>query len=438
MSARQTLTQLSTAQLQARSRDLAARLDQLRAAGLKLDLTRGKPAADQLDLSNELDGILRGDYRLADGTDARNYGGLLGIPEARAFGARMLGAAPEHVIAGGNSSLQLMHLVVDIALRFGLWGADTAWHRAASAGGGQIKFLCPVPGYDRHFAICESLGIEMVAVPMTVDGPDMDAVEARVAADPLIKGIWCVPKYSNPTGCVYSDAVVQRVAQLPKRAGEHFLVLWDNAYAVHDLESNGPRLASLTRQLANEGTQDNAVQFTSTSKITFAGAGVGFLAASPLIVKSLEHHMGSMTIGPDKVNQLRHVRFLDGRLDAHMQRHADLIRPKFRAVLERLEHALDGLGVATWTRPHGGYFISFDTIPGIARRVIARAKETGVTLTPAGATFPYGRDPQDRNIRIAPTFPRLEDIEAATDVFVLCVELESIEQILATRSRSPH
>ena len=428
------LAQRTTEQLQARTRELTARLDQLRAEGLALDLTRGKPAADQLALSNALDGILHGDFRLKDGTDARNYGGLLGIPEARAFGAAILDTTPDRVIAGGNSSLTLMHMVVDAALRIGLWGTDSAWQRDIEAAGERIKFLCPVPGYDRHFTICESLGIEMIPVPMTEQGPDMDRVESLVSADPLIKGIWCVPKYSNPTGCVYSDAVTQRLARLPTLAGKHFLVLWDNAYAVHDFETPGPRLTNLAPLLAAAGTEDHAVQFTSTSKITFAGAGVAFLASSPLIVKSLEKHLSAFTIGPDKVNQLRHVRFLEGRLKAHMQQHAALIRPKFQAVLERLDHAFAGLGVATWTQPAGGYFISFNTLPGIAKRVIARARSIGVTLTPAGATFPYGNDPDDRNIRIAPTFPRLEDVEAATDVFTLCVELESIEQILARRT----
>jgi aspartate/methionine/tyrosine aminotransferase len=429
----QPLSARSTEQLQARARELAARLDQTKAAGLSLDLTRGKPASDQLDLSNELDGILRGDYRLKDGTDARNYGGLLGIPEARAFGASVLETTADRVIAGGNSSLSLMQLVVDTALRIGLWGADSAWQRESEKTRARVKFVCPVPGYDRHFAICESLGIEMVTAPMTDRGPDMDAVEALVASDPMIKGIWCVPKYSNPTGCVYAADVVRRIAQLPKKAGAHFLVMWDNAYAVHDLEMPGPRLEAIAPLLVAAGTQDNAVQFTSTSKITFAGAGVAFLASSPLVIKSLEKHLSSMTIGPDKVNQLRHVRFLEGRLSAHMQRHATLIRPKFQAVLERLEHSLGALGIASWTQPKGGYFISLDTLPGIAQRVVARARAIGVTLTPAGATFPYGRDPNDRNIRIAPTFPRLADVEAATDVFVLCVELESIEQILSQR-----
>ncbi len=427
------LSQRTSEQLKARSHELNARLDQLKAAGLALDLTRGKPAADQLDLSNALDGILHGDYRLKDGTDARNYGGLLGIPEARALGAALLGTTPERVIAGGNSSLSLMQLVIDAAVRVGLWGPGSAWRRDANT---PIRFLCPVPGYDRHFAICESLGIEMVTVPMTDVGPDMNAVEARVAADPTIKGVWCVPKYSNPTGCVYSDAVVARIAQLPKRASANFLVMWDNAYAVHDLEQPSPKLASIAPLAIAAGTDDNVVQFTSTSKITFAGAGVAFMAASPSVVRALEKYMSTMTIGPDKINQLRHVRLLDGRVAQHMQQHAALIRPKFAAVLERLDQSLGELDVATWTRPKGGYFISLDTLPGIAKRVIARARAIGVTLTPAGATFPYGADPNDSNIRIAPTFPRLADVEAATDVFVLCVELESIEQILARRLAS--
>ncbi len=432
----QPLAERGSEQLQARVRELTARLDQLRAEALALDLTRGKPAADQLDLSNELDGILHGDYRLKDGTDARNYGGLLGIPEVRALGANMLDTTADRVIAGGNSSLTLMHFVVDTALRVGLWGTGSAWQREGESARAPIRFICPVPGYDRHFSICESLDIEMLTVPMTDSGPDMDAVEALVAADPLIKGIWCVPKYSNPTGCVYSDTVVARIARLAKRAGAHFLVMWDNAYAVHDLEPGGPQLASLAPLLIAAGTDDHAVQFTSTSKITFAGAGVGFLASSPAIVGALERRLGTITIGPDKVNQLRHVRLLQGRLSAHMQRHAALLRPKFQAVIERLDQSLSGLGIASWTRPSGGYFISLDTLPGLAQRVVARARATGVTLTPAGATFPYGRDPNDRNIRIAPTFPRLSDVEAATDVVVLCVELESIEQILARRLAS--
>jgi len=428
------LAERTTDQLRARIRELSARLDQQQAAGLALDLTRGKPSADQLELSRALDGILEGDYRLADGTDARNYGSLLGIPEARKFGAQLLETEAARVIAGGNSSLNLMYMVVDAALRVGLWGPGSDWLAEAAAAGQQIKFLCPVPGYDRHFAVCEALGVDMVTVPMTEEGPAMDDVERLVAADPLIKGIWCVPKYSNPTGCVYSDAVTERLARLPARAGRHFLIMWDNAYAVHDLEFPAPRLTSIVPLLTRERTDDHAVLFASTSKITFAGAGVAFMASSARVVKALERHMSAMTIGPDKVNQLRHVRFLAGRLDAHMYNHAQLVRPKFDAVLERLDNTLEGLGIATWTRPKGGYFISFNTLPGIAKRVVARARAAGVTLTPAGATFPHGADPNDSNIRIAPTFPTLTDVEAATDVFTLCVELESIEQILASRA----
>jgi DNA-binding transcriptional MocR family regulator len=429
------LAERTTEQLRTRLRELTARLDQQQAAGLKLDLTRGKPSADQLELSRSLDGILDGDYRLADGTDARNYGSLLGIPEARALGAELLETDASRVIAGGNSSLSLMYLVVETALRVGLWGPASNWLGEATAAGRPIKFLCPVPGYDRHFAICDALGIDMVNVPMTDEGPTMDDVERLVAADPLIKGIWCVPKYSNPTGCVYSDAVTERLARLPLQAGRNFLIMWDNAYAVHDLEVPAPRLKNIVPLLARERTDDHAVLFASTSKITFAGAGVAFLASSARVVKALEQHMSAMTIGPDKVNQLRHVRFLAGRLDEHMQGHAKLLRPKFAAVLERLEQTLEGLGIASWTRPKGGYFISFNTLPGIAKRVVARARAAGVTLTPAGATFPRGADPNDNNIRIAPTFPTLADVEAATDVFTLCVELESIEQILASRAK---
>ncbi len=429
----QPLLQHTSERLRERACELEARLDQLQAQGLKLDLTRGKPASDQLALSNELDGILGADYRLADGSDARNYGSLLGIPEARALGGELLDAPPECVIAGGNSSLSLMHLVLDTALRTGLWGAGSAWCEAAAAAGGRIKFLCPVPGYDRHFTICDALGIEMIAVPMNDAGPDMDAVEHHVSRDPLIKGIWCVPKYSNPTGCVYSDAVTARIATLPRQAGPNFLVMWDNAYAVHDLVIPAPRLRSLTPLLADAGTMENAVLFASTSKITFAGAGVAFLASGGGVITALEHAMSAMTIGPDKVNQLRHARFLDGRLEAHMQRHAALIRPKFDAVLERLEASLAPLQIADWTRPKGGYFISLNTLPGIAKCVVARARAAGVTLTPAGATYPGGHDPNDTNIRIAPTFPNLVDVEAATDILTLCIELESIEQILTRR-----
>jgi DNA-binding transcriptional MocR family regulator len=426
------LAERSTTELAERRRALAARFDQMKAQKLSLDLTRGKPAADQLALSDALDGCLAGDYRASDGTDVRNYGGLRGIPEARALGAELLGVAAADVLAAGNSSLTLMYQIVEAALSFGLPDARSAW-RPAGERSTPVRFLCPVPGYDRHFTICQALGIDMVPVPLGDDGPDMDAVERAVAEDPSIKAIWCVPKYSNPTGCVYADATVARLARLPRAAGTGFLVLWDNAYAVHDLVEDPPKLADMAALARREGTFDHVVMFASTSKITFAGAGVAFLAGSKALLDRFEKYLSAQEIGPDKVNQLRHARFLAGRLDAHMRAHARLIRPKFEAVLARLEQSLGSLGVASWTAPKGGYFISFDTRPGLARRVVALAKEAGVTLTPAGSTWPNGQDPNDSNIRIAPTFPSLADVEAATEVFTLCVELASVEQILVSR-----
>jgi len=431
---RRPLNACSLDELEQRRARLAARFDQLKAAGLKLDLTRGKPAADQLALSDGLDGVLGGDYRAADGTDARNYGGLRGIPEARRLGAEILGVPPDDVIAGGNSSLTLMYQIIEAALTFGLFGEGSAWREESIASRRAVKFLCPVPGYDRHFAICDALGIEMISVPMTDRGPDMDAVEREVAREPMLKAIWCVPKYSNPTGCVYDDATVERIARLPARAGKHFVVLWDNAYAVHDLTTPAPRLANVAALAKTAGQADHVVQFASTSKITFAGAGVAFVAGSAKVLARFEHYLGAMEIGPDKVNQLRHARFLSGRVAEHMRAHAALVKPKFAAVLQRLEASLGGLEVARWTEPHGGYFISFETRPGLAKKVVALARDAGVTLTPAGATHPHGRDPHDATIRIAPTFASLRDVEAATEVFALCVELASVEQIIASRS----
>ena len=426
---------LETPALVQLERDLSARLDQLKAERLALDLTRGKPAADQLDLSNALDGVLQGNYQLADGTDARNYGVLRGVPEARRLGAELLDVDPKNVLAGGNSSLQLMHFVVEAALEHGLFGESTAWRAEAVAWGAEVKFLCPVPGYDRHFSICEALGIQMIPVALGPNGPNVAELERRVTADPLIKGIWCVPQYSNPTGCVYSNEVVEGIARLPHAAGENFLVLWDNAYAVHHLEFPAPRVPSLLRLAQAAGTADQVVMFASTSKITFAGAGVAFLAASESLLAAIEKHLAVSIIGFDKVNQLRHARFLANRLEAHMRAHAALIGPKFQAVLSRLDETLAPLGIASWTAPGGGYFISVDTRPGLAKEVVRLAREAGVTLTPAGATYPYGNDADDRNIRVAPTYPALSDVEAATDVLVLCVQLATLRQLLGRRRR---
>ena len=401
-----------------------------RDAGLALDLTRGKPATDQLDLSDGLDGILAGDYRTEDGTDTRNYGGLLGIPECRRLGAALLGVDAERVMAAGNSSLTLMYLLVETAHLFGL-GDAPAWKDE----GREIGFLCPVPGYDRHFTICESLGIRMEPVPLDDDGPDMDAVEAAVAADPGIKGIWCVPKYSNPTGATYSDEVVRRLAALPQRAGAGFRVLWDNAYAVHDLDDDPPVLANLMDAADAAGTADAMVLLASTSKISFAGAGVAFLASGARTLADFSARLGTLMIGWDKVNQLRHARaFPDlDAIRAHMRRQAALIAPKFEVVERILQAGLGNSGLASWTRPRGGYFVSLDTLPGLATEVVALAAEAGVKLTPAGSTWPYQREPENRNIRLAPTFPPLEDVERAMEVFVNSVRLASARQLLAER-----
>ncbi len=423
---------LDHAALAALAGELESDYARQRAAGLALDLTRGKPGTRQLELSDALDGILAGDFLAEDGTDTRNYGGLLGLAEARRLGAELLEARPEQVLAGGNSSLTLMYLYVETAHLFGVRGPQSAWRAEAERAGGRVRFLCPVPGYDRHFTICESFGIEMLTVPMTDDGPDMDAVEAAVADDPLVKGIWCVPKYSNPTGCVYSDAVVERFARLPERAGANFRILWDNAYAVHDLDADPPRLAPLLERAEAAGNADAVVMLGSTSKITFAGSGIGFLATTTANLEAFQARLAALMIGPDKVNQLRHVRLL-GDLDgirAHMRRHAELVRPKFEAVQACLERTLGGTGVGRWTRPRGGYFVSFDTPPRLAREVVRLAGEAGVRLTPAGATFPYGHDPADSNIRLAPTYPDADDVARATEVFATCVKLAAVRQRL--------
>ena len=396
--------------------------------GLELDITRGKPAIAQLELSARLDGILDGDYRLADGTDTRGYGGLDGIPEARALAAEWLGVAQDEVLVGGNSSLTLMYLFMLAAHLLGLDGSQSAW--CHSPGG--ARFLCPVPGYDRHFAICEELGIDMIPVPMRADGPDMDAVESLVADDRNVKGIWCVPKFSNPTGAVYSDEVVRRIARLPRAAADGFVVFWDNAYAVHELVGAPVPLLDLMQVCRREGTEENVVVFGSTSKVTFAGAGLAFMGAAGETLNAFRRHLSVATIGPDKVNQLRHVRLLPdmGAVRDHMRRHAALMRPKFDCVQQRLSEALEGRGMGEWTKPAGGYFVSFDALPGLARSIVAKSAQAGVKLTPAGAAFPYGRDPEDRNIRIAPSYPSVEEVDIAMQVFVTCVQLASIEQRL--------
>ncbi|GAB3095387.1 aminotransferase class I/II-fold pyridoxal phosphate-dependent enzyme [Aestuariicella hydrocarbonica] len=422
------LDQATPEQLQQWEAELANQYQSLQDQSLNLDLTRGKPSAEQLNLSDALDGILDGDYRAADGTDVRNYGGLDGIQEAKQFAADVLQVNTSEVLVGGNSSLTLMFQTVLFAHEFGLQGADSAWKTQ-----GKVKFLCPVPGYDRHFTVCEQLGIDMVTVPMLSTGPDMDQVEAMIKADPQIVGMWCVPKYSNPTGVVYSDETVERIAQLANIANPYFRVFWDNAYAVHDLVENPPELANIMDACRKHNTEDSVLQFASTSKITHAGSGVCFMAASPANLAGFQQVLASCTIGPDKVNQLRHARLLPDMtaLRAHMKKHAAIIQPRFNSVLENLSSAFDGTGLGTWETPVGGYFISFDTLPGCAQAVVKLAADAGVKLTPAGATFPYGKDPQDRNIRLAPTVPTVEEVDQAMKVFEVCVKLASVRSKLA-------
>jgi len=394
--------------------------------GLALDMTRGKPCAAQLDLADGmLDSVTSRDFRAADGTDCRNYGGFDGIPEARALFAEFMGVAPKELLVGGNSSLTFMHDAVARCYLHSNADSDTPWRRLPD-----VKFICPVPGYDRHFAICENFGIKMLPVDMTPTGPDMDQVEALVANDPLVKGMWLVPKYQNPTGYTCSDEVVERLATMPT-AAEDFRIFWDNAYVHHDLEDEGDALADILAACKRAGNANRVFLFGSTSKVSFAGAGISLFAASEANVAWMRYHGSRQSIGPDKLNQLRHVRFfkdMDGIL-AHMKKHAAIIKPKFDAVLRILDEELgDGSAYgATWTRPRGGYFISFDTKDFNAKRVVALCAEAGVKFTEAGATHPHGKDPRDRNIRIAPTLPSGSEIELATRIFTTCVKIAALE-----------
>jgi DNA-binding transcriptional MocR family regulator len=399
-----------------------SRYQAFKAKGLKLDMTRGKPSAEQLDLANELLTTLGpSDYKSADGTDTRNYGGLDGIAEMKAIFAEMMDTIPSQVVVGGNSSLQIMHDTIVRALLHGVPDGGGPWSRLQN-----VKFICPTPGYDRHFAICEHHGIEMLSVDMTGDGPDMDQVERLVAADPSIKGMWLVPKYSNPTGATCSDAVVTRLAGM-RTAAPDFRLMWDNAYAVHDLYETGDHLNDILSACAAAGHANRPLVFVSTSKVSFAGAGIAAMGASAVNIADVKRHTGVQTIGPDKVNQLRHSRLFGSfaGIRAHMARHAALLRPKFEAVSRIFEAELGSKGIATWTRPRGGYFVSLDTLDGCASDVVRLADEAGVKLTAAGATFPYGKDPRNRNIRIAPSLPPLAQVEQAMQVVVACVELAS-------------
>ncbi|MBQ8731250.1 MAG: aminotransferase class I/II-fold pyridoxal phosphate-dependent enzyme [Oscillospiraceae bacterium] len=390
--------------------------------GLKLDMSRGKPGVDQLELSS---GLFSGDechekLIAASGVDCRNYGGLDGLPEAKKLFADMLEVAPENIIIGGNSSLNIMYDTVVRAMLLGVYGGHPWIHCE------DVAFLCPAPGYDRHFAICEQLGIKMISVPMTPTGPDMDKVEALVSSNPSIKGIWCVPKYSNPDGITYSDETVRRFAAL-RPAAKDFRIFWDDAYCVHDLDEEGDTLLNLLHEAEKLGNEDMVYIFASTSKITFPGAGVALMAASKNNVELIKKQITVQTIGPDKLNQLRHVRFFGSPegIRAHMEKHAAILRPKFNTVLNMLEKELTGL--AEWNRPRGGYFISVFLKGCSARRVVRLCREAGVVLTPAGATYPYGIDPDDSNIRLAPSFPCVEELQKAMEIFCLAVKIASCE-----------
>ncbi len=422
------LSDFTQKQLNELKTDLDREYELIKGNPVALNLSRGKPAVDQVALSDKMEDAIAGDYFDSTGTDVRNYGEIRGIADARSLGEELMGVPAANIIAGGNSSLFLMHLVAATALTHGLWGDERRWSNTKP-----VKILAPVPGYDRHFALTQSLGIEMIPVPMGPEGPDMDQAQALASADPAIKGIWCVPKYSNPTGCVYSDLVVDKMAALPDvAAADDFVVLWDNAYSAHDFNFPGQALKSIFDAAQAAGTADHVVQFASTSKITFAGGGVAFVAASERVLKALEERLSFMMIGPDKVNQLRHARFLSGRLEQHMQAHAALLKPKFDIVEDTLSKELGHLDVAQWTQPGGGYFVSLDVKPGLAQAIVSMAKEVGLTLTPAGATYPYGQDPDDKNIRIAPSFASLEELRTAMQILTLCVKLASVREQMKT------
>ncbi len=422
------LTDLSLPDLSVFHERVRKDYDAFCARGFTLDMTRGKPSTEQLDLSNALmrlpDNI---DHQLADGSDARNYGGSpQGIAEARELFRDVLGAPVEQIIVGNNASLALMHDCIVYALLKGVAGGEAPWREA-----GKIAFICPVPGYDRHFAICEEYGIDMIPVDMTGEGPDMDEVE-RLAANPSIKGMWCVPKYSNPSGETYSNETVRRLAAMKTGAAD-FRLFWDNAYALHNLTEPRREILNILEVCEKAGNHDRPFVFGSTSKITFGGGGLALFASSPANIAWLVASMQKRTIGPEKLNQLRHVRYLKDMagLDQLMERHRAVISPKFEAVYEVFDTHLEGAGAASWSKPEGGYFISVDVIDGCAARVIELAKQAGVALVSAGATFPYGKDPRDRNIRIAPTCPELSEIELAGEGIALAILLGVSEKLLA-------
>lgn len=423
--------ELSREELLTLKEDLNKEYEEVKAKGLKLDMSRGKPAASQLDMEMDFMDVFNSGSVLKTeaGVDCRNYGILDGIPEARKLMGDMLGVSADQVIVCGNASLTIMYDTIARSMIFGVLGS-TPWCKFD-----KVKFLCPVPGYDRHFAITEQFGIEMINVPMTKTGPDMDLIEKLVSEDDAIKGIWCVPKYSNPQGITYSDETVKRFAAL-KPAASDFRIFWDNAYVIHDLyEDQSDSLLDIIGECEKAGNPDMVYEFCSTSKVTFPGGGIAAVASSKENLEWFKKTMTIQTIGYDKLNQLRHVRYfkdIDG-MKAHMKKHAAIMRPKFEAVLAVLDRELSGLEIGSWVKPNGGYFISFDALPGCAKEIVSKCKEAGVTLTGAGATYPYKKDPDDSNIRLAPTFPTPEELAVAADLFVLCVKLVSVDKLLAAK-----
>ena len=422
-------TEMNKEQLAAEKERLEQQFNEYKAKGLKLDMSRGKPSPDQLDLSMEIMDHYGNEYVSENGIDCRNYGLLDGIPEAKAIFSEMLEVSSEQIIIGGNSSLQLMYDFVIRALQLGVLGSEKPWCKYD-----KVKFLCPVPGYDRHFAICESLGIEMINIDYKSDGPDMDEVERLVSSDESIKGIWCVPMYSNPTGISYSDEVVRRFAML-KPAAKDFRILWDNAYCVHHLSDEHDKIINIIEECEKAGNPDMVVEFASTSKISFPGSGVAVIAASRANIDFIKSQLTFQTIGYDKLNQLHHVQYfrdINGIVE-HMKRHAAIVKPKFDAVLSALDREIAPLGIGEWNSPRGGYFISFDSLDGCAKRIVGLAKDAGVVMTGAGATYPYCRDPRDSNIRIAPTYPTVDELNLAMEIFCICVKLASVEKLLGEK-----
>lgn len=423
--------ELSENELLALKEELTEEYEKAKAKGLKLDMSRGKPSPAQLDMERDFLGMVISDSDVTTetGVDCRNYGLLDGIPEAKRLLADMLGVSADNVIVFGNSSLNVMYDTIARSMILGVLGS-TPWCKLD-----KVKFLCPVPGYDRHFAITEQFGIEMINIPMKEDGPDMDLVEKYVNEDSAVKGIWCVPKYSNPQGYTYSNETVKRFAAL-KPAAEDFRIFWDNAYAIHDLyDDKSDELLEILSECDKAGRPDMVYEFCSTSKVTFPGAGIAAIVSSAANLDFIRKTMTIQTIGYDKLNMLRHVKYfknIDG-MKAHMKKHAAIMRPKFEAILKVLDRELTGLGIGSWTNPNGGYFISFDAMEGCAKKIVEKCKEAGVVLTGAGATYPYKKDPKDSNIRLAPTFPSPEELAVATDLFVLCVKLVSVERLLADR-----